>query len=414
VPWEKENMSDQSSAIVDRANNSEPSVRNLRPSGRIASLDLVRGVAMVLMAIDHVRVYSGIPAWGITFDVFFTRWITNFSAPTFVFLAGTSAYLYACKLRTRGALSQFLMIRGVWLIFVELTFLRLGWTFNFDYEHYILAGVIWMIGWSMIILATVIWLPTRVVGIIGITVVALHNVTDLFRIQLGHAFGSAGPNWLLKLLYLGGEIKLGDSGPPLMILYVLVPWVGLMFAGYGFGWVLDLPKDRRQNIFIRLGLVLTALFVLLRVLNLYGDPWPWGPKHTLFGFLSTTKYPASLEFILMTIGPMFLLWYLAERSKGRIASIVETFGRVPFFFYVIHIPLIHFAACVVSICREGHINPWLFANHPFAPGPAPDGYRWSLSLLYLVYGLCLFVLYFVCLSFVRVKHRNKADWLSYL
>jgi uncharacterized membrane protein len=414
VPWEKENMSDQSSVIVDRADNSETSVRHPRPSGRIASLDLVRGVAMILMAIDHVRVYSGIPAWGTTFGVFFTRWVTNFSAPTFVFLAGTSVYLYARKLQTRGALLKFLLIRGAWLILVELTFLRLCWTFNFDYEHYILAGVIWMIGWSMIILAAVIRLPTRVVGILGIAVVALHNVTDLFRTQLGRAFGSAGPNWLLKLLYFGGEIKLGGSGPPLMILYVLVPWVGLMFAGYGFGRVLDLPKDRQQTIFIRLGLVLTALFVLLRALNMYGDPWPWGAKHTLFEFLSTSKYPASLEFILMTIGPMFVLWYFAEQWNGRLASIVETFGRVPFFFYLLHIPLIHFAACVVSIFREGHIDPWLFANHPVAPGPAPDGYRWSLSLLYLVYGLCLFVLYFACLWFVRVKQENKAVWLSYL
>src|ERR1700679_1583551 len=163
-----ENMSDQSSVIADRVDNSEMIVRNSRPNGRIASLDLVRGVAMILMAIDHVRVYSGIPAWGTTFGVFFTRWITNFSAPSFVFLAGTSAYLYARKLQTLGPLSQFLMIRGIWLIFIELTFLRLSWTFNFDYKHYILAGVIWMIGWSMIILATVIRLPIRVVGIVGI------------------------------------------------------------------------------------------------------------------------------------------------------------------------------------------------------------------------------------------------------
>jgi uncharacterized membrane protein len=409
-----ENMSDQSSVIADRVDNSEMIVRNSRPNGRIASLDLVRGVAMILMAIDHVRVYSGIPAWGTTFGVFFTRWITNFSAPTFVFLAGTSAYLYGSKLQTRGALSKFLLARGASLMLLELTFLRLSWTFNFDYKHYILAGAIWMIGWSMIILATVIRLPTRVVGIVGIAVVALHNVTDLFRTQLERSFGGAGSNWLLKLLYFGGEIKLGSSGPPLMILYVLVPWVGLLFAGYGLGRVLDLPKHRQRTIFIRLGLVLTALFVLLRALNVHGDPWPFGPKHTVSGFLSTSKYPASLEFILMTIGPMFVLWFFAERWSGRLASIVETFGRVPFFFCLLHIPLIHFAACVASICREGHVDPWLFANHPVAPGPPPDGYRSSLSLLYLVYGLCMFMLYFACLWFMRVKQENKAVWLSYL
>ena len=188
----RKNISDKSSAVVDRWDNSEPTVRNLRRTGRIASLNLVRGIAMILMGIDHVRVYSGIPASGTTFGVFFTRRIMNFAASTFVFLAGTSAYLYARKLHSGRALSQFLVIRGIWLISVELTFLRLCWTFDLDYKHYILAGVIWMIGWSMIILATAIRLPIRVQGLIGIAIIALHNVTDLFRIQLERDFGNMG------------------------------------------------------------------------------------------------------------------------------------------------------------------------------------------------------------------------------
>jgi uncharacterized membrane protein len=405
---------DQPAEGLVRGVNPDVSAHNLSNNQRIASLDLVRGVAMVLMAIDHVRVYSGVPAWGSTFGVFFTRWVTNFSAPTFVFLAGTSAYLYGRKLHNRGGLSKFLLIRGAWLILLELTILRLSWTFNFDYAHYILAGVIWMIGWSMILLAAAVRLPVRVVGMIGLATVALHNVTNLFRTQLEHTFGSEGPNWLLKLLYFGGEIRLGGSGPPLMILYVIVPWVGLMFAGYAFGKVIDLPTERRRSIFIRLGLPLTALFVVLRALGVYGDPRPWDSEHSLFGFLSTTKYPASLEFLLMTIGPMFILWYFAERWKGQLASIVETFGRVPMFFYLLHIPLIHFAACVVSIFREGHIDPWLLANHPLAPGPPPTGYMWSLGLLYLLYALCLIVLYFACHWYSAVKQRNKSVWLSLL
>jgi uncharacterized membrane protein len=175
-------------------------------SARVTSLDIVRGVAMILMAIDHVRVYSGVPAGGPTFGVFFTRWITNFVAPAFVFLAGTSAFLYARKSSDRWSLSKFLAIRGFWLIFLELTFLRVAWTFNFDFQHYLLAGVIWMIGWSMIALAGAIYLPRPAIATIGIALIALHNITNLFRPQLAHAFGPDGPNWLLRILYFGGAV----------------------------------------------------------------------------------------------------------------------------------------------------------------------------------------------------------------
>ncbi|HEX7961171.1 MAG TPA: heparan-alpha-glucosaminide N-acetyltransferase domain-containing protein, partial [Terriglobales bacterium] len=199
---------------------------------RIASVDFARGVAMILMAIDHVRVYSGVPAGGPTPGIFLTRWITNFVAPAFVFLAGTAAFLHGRKLANRSALSRFLLVRGIWLIFLELTILRVAWTFNFDFAHYMLAGVIWMLGWCMIIMSAAVYLPTRAVGIIGLLIIALHNVTDLFRGQLAHTFGEAGPNWLLKLLYFGGAIDLGPSGPPLLILYVIVPWIGVMMAGY--------------------------------------------------------------------------------------------------------------------------------------------------------------------------------------
>lgn len=407
-------MREQSVMIVDRADALEPNIRNTARNGRIAALDIVRGVAMILMAIDHVRVYSGVPAGGPTFGVFFTRWVTNFSAPAFVFVAGTSAYLYGRKLQSKDALAKFLILRGVWLILLELTVLRLGWTFNCDYRHYILAGVIWMIGWSMMLLAAATYLPIRAVGIIGVAIIVLHNLTDVFESQLDHVFGSSGPNWLLKMLYFGGEVKLGSSGPPLMILYVLIPWVGLMFAGYSFGRVMELPTNRRRTIFLRLGLICIALFAALRSLGIYGDPWPWNAKHTVFGFLSATKYPASLEFLLMTLGLMFVLWYFAESWKGAVASIVEVFGRVPMFFYLLHIPLIHAGACVVSVFREGHLDPWLLANHPLAAGPAPDGYRWSLGLLYLVYFVCLVVLYFPCRWYAEVKQRSRNRWLSLL
>src|SRR5947207_167052 len=173
-------------------------------TSRIESLDLVRGVVMVLMAIDHVRVYSGLPAGGPTPGIFFTRWVTHFVAPTFVFLAGTAAYLHGRKLADRAALARFLLLRGAFLVLLELTVIRLAWTFNLDFAHYLLAGVIWMIGWCMIIMAGAIFLPLRAITSIGLLLIALHNMTDVFRGPITQAFGPQGPNWLLKLLYFGG------------------------------------------------------------------------------------------------------------------------------------------------------------------------------------------------------------------
>jgi len=368
---------------------------------------------MILMAIDHVRVYSGIPAGGATFGIFFTRWITNFVAPTFVFLAGTSAYLYGRKFHSRAPLSKFLAIRGAWLIFLELTILRISWTFNFDFHHYLLAGVIWMIGWSMIALSVAVYLPAKIIGIFGVLIIVLHNITDLFRAQLSHAFGTDGPNWLLRILYFGGAFRIGRSGPTLFILYVLIPWVGLMFAGYAFGRVTEKSVGLRHGIYFTLGTALTALFVALRIVGVYGDPRLWD-RHSIFGFLNTTKYPASLEYLLMTLGPMFLLWAIAERWKGGIASVIETFGRVPMFYYLLHIPLIHLAACLVSIARKGRIDPWLFANHPLVPGPVPSGYEWNLGLLYFVYAICMIVLYFPCRWYACEKRNSHSIWLSFL
>lgn len=192
---------------------------------------------------------------------------------------------------------------------------------------------------------------------------------------------------------------------------VLVPWIGVMMAGYAFGVVMQMPVERRRAICLRLGLAATAAFIVLRAVNRYGDPRPWEGG---LGFLATTKYPASLDFLLMTLGPTLVAIALAERATGRLAGVVATFGRVPFFFYVLHIPLIHAAACVVSLLREGAVNPWLFTNHPVAPGELPPGYQWSLGLLYLVFALCITALYFPCRWFARVKATRRSPWLSYL
>jgi len=383
---------------------------------RLAAIDLVRGLVVVLMAIDHVRVYSGLPAGGPTAGIFFTRWVTHFVAPAFVFLAGTSAFLHGRRLPGRSALARFLVTRGLWLILLELTVIRVAWTFNLDFAHYLLAGVIWMLGWCMVLLAGAIALPLGTLAAIGIGIVALHNVIDRFGAQIGQRFGEDGPPALLRILYFGGPVSLGSDGPPLLVLFVIVPWIGVMMAGYAYGALLERPAERRRTLALTLGAAMCIAFVVLRGLDLYGDPRPWHASRLppLLAFLNTTKYPASLSFLLMTLGPMFVMLGLAENWRGRIAAMLTTFGRVPMFYYLLHIPLIHTAAVIVSLVREGRVNPWLFGNHPMAPPPVPDGYAWSLGLLYAVFAACVVALYFPCRWFAALRATRRSGWLSYL
>ncbi len=381
----------------------------IAPPSRIASIDLIRGAVMVLMAIDHVRVYSGLPAGGPTAGIFFTRWVTHFVAPAFIFLAGTSAFFYG---RKHKDLSRFLFIRGGWLVLLELTVIRIAWTFNFDFSHYLLAGVIWVIGWCMILMAALVRLRPRTVGIIGVAIIALHNLVMPWlssHIPLGE---------LWKILYIGffeGPV----AGTPLIVLYSIIPWIGVMAAGYAFGTALVMEPARRNRVCLRLGLGATALFLVLRGSNIYGDPRPWSsttPMPALLSFLNTTKYPASLSFLLMTLGPTIALLPLLDRARGRIANWLTLFGRVPFFYYLLHIPLIHALALVVSVIRLGAVSPWLFTNHPMANPPAPEGYTWSLGLLYLVWASAIVMLYFPCRWYADLKARRTdlGGWLKYL
>ena len=375
------------------------------PLARIASVDLIRGAVMILMAIDHVRVFSGLPAGGPTPGIFFTRWVTHFCAPVFLFLAGTSALFYG---RKHGDLSRFLLTRGAWLVLLELTLLRVAWTFNFDFATYEMAGVIWVIGWCMILLAGLVKLPTAVVGAIGALIIAGHH---LIPVPSGDGVGA-----LWKILYVGfwaGPIQFGENGPNLIVLYSIVPWIGVMAAGYAFGSVLTLEPARRNRICLGLGLGAVALFVVLRGFNIYGDPRPWSgstPLPAVLSFLNTTKYPASLLFLLMTLGPTVALIPLLGGARGALARWVTVFGRVPFFYYMVHIPLIHALALVVSLIRLGEVSPWLFANHPMGNPPPPDGYAWSLPLLYLVFAVAIAILYFPCRWFAELKVR-RTDWL---
>jgi len=410
-------------------------------TGRIASIDVVRGVVMLLMAIDHVRVYSGLPAGGPTPGIFLTRWITHFVAPAFIFLAGTSAFLHGRKLAGTGALARFLLSRGLWLVFLELTILRIAWTFNFDFSHYLLAGVIWVIGWCMVLLAGLIFLPTPTLAVFGMVVVFGHNILDHYASILVPAIQNSHWAWLAQILYFGGPIQIGVHGPTLFVLYSIVPWIGVMALGYAFGRVMILDSQQRHRLCLALGTSAIALFLLLRGLNLYGDPRPWSapapaaaqqshassstatapvpPRRpqapAWISFLNINKYPASLLFLLMTLGPMFIALALLERSHGRLADTMTMFGRVPFFYYALHIPLIHLLAVFVSIFRLGSVSPWLFANHPVLVPPAPVGYVWSLGLLYLVWAITIMVLYFPCRWFAAVKQQRKdIKFLSYL
>ena len=390
----------------------------MQTSRRIHSIDVARGVVMVLMAIDHVRVYAGVPPGGPRPGVFFTRWITNFVAPAFAFLAGTSAYLLGQRMGDRRALSRYLVTRGLILVLLELTVIRVAWTFNFDFGHYLLAGVIWMLGWCMVLLAALVWLPTVAIGAFGVAIIALHNLMDFVPLNEDQ-LAQSSLAWLWQILYYGGPIQLGHNGPTLMVLYSIVPWVGVMAAGYAFGAVITLEPSRRDRICVTIGASAIVLFLLLRTIDVYGDPRHWHvtaptPMPAAFRFINTTKYPASLQFLLMTLGPTILLLPLADRARRKVGEFWATFGRVPMFYYLIHIPAIHFAAVIVSLAREGRADPWLFANHPMMNPPPPEGYTWKLSLLYAVFIVVVALLYFPCRWYARRKATNPAPWMRYI
>ena len=369
---------------------------------RVRALDIARGLVMVLMAIDHVRVYAGVPAGGPAPPLFFTRWVTHFCAPGFVFFAGASAFLRRSRLAGTAELSRHLLSRGLLIVLIELTVMRFAWTFNFDVMDYNIAGVLWMIGWSMVALAGLVWLPFNAIATLGLVIVFGHNLVDPYLRDIGGAIAESPFRWIWQFLYFGGSVTLGDSGPRIAILYSLMPWIGVMAAGYAFGRILQLPIARRNRACLMIGGAAIALFIVLRTFNIYGDPRPWNGAQPL-SFLNTTKYPASLLFLLMTLGPLIALMPLFERAGGAIANALELFGRVPLFYYVLHIPLIHVAAMVVSLIRTGSITPWLFGNHPLEPPEQPPGYRWSLWLLYLVTAVCVVALYGACRWWVERK-----------
>jgi len=386
---------------------------------RLDSVDILRGLVMVLMALDHTRgFFSNITFYPLDLTqtnvpLFLTRWITHYCAPVFVFLAGTGAFLSKTRGKTAAELSWFLFTRGLWLVFLELTFIRcFGWMYNFDF-HFIGAGVIWAIGWSMVALAALVFLPTWAITAFGVLMIAGHNAFDSVTPE------SFGPlRWLWVVLHTGGGLE-PFPGYHLGIGYPLVPWIGVMAAGYGFGSLLMREASQRRKWILALGITLTLLFILIRGLNIYGDQHPWSPQKnaifTVFSFIHCHKYPPSLAYVLMTLGPALILLSIFDAKRPWFANQLIVFGRVPLFYYLLHLPLIHGLAVLVAYARY-HQATWLFnpPQPPNSPSLAPPDNGFGLPVVYLVWIIVVLLLYPLCKWFAALKQRRRDAWLSYL
>ncbi|MBI2947990.1 MAG: DUF1624 domain-containing protein [Verrucomicrobia bacterium] len=376
----------------------QSSLPPVRP--RLDSVDLLRGLVMILMALDHTRAFfSNVTFYPLQLDrtwpiLFWTRWFTHFCAPVFVFLAGTGAFLSTTRGKTSAQLSWFLFTRGLWLVFLECTvILWFGWSFSINFRS-IGAAVIWAIGWSMVALAGLVFLPVRYIALFGIVMIAGHNLLDPLSPERFGAF-----DWLWRILHIQGPVLIGaDPAKPSFVIgvgYPLVPWIGVMAAGYAFGSMFLWEAKRRQRAILSLGLILSALFFILRAANVYGDPSAWSvqksPLYTFFSFINCTKYPPSLLYLCMTLGPALIVLACVERATPRFLEPVLVFGRVPLFYYLLHLPLIHGLAVVI---RQG--------------GPGYD-----LPVVYAVWIGVILVLYPVCRWFANVKRRRRDAWLSY-
>lgn len=383
---------------------------------RIESIDVLRGIVMILMALDHTRDFfgaAGNPADPATASValFFTRWITHLCAPTFFFLTGTGAYL-ARRRRSTAELSRFLFTRGLLLIVLEVTVVRcLGYQFNFDYRLTLLI-ILWALGWSMIALAALVHLPVAAVTAFGVALIASHNLLDFVQPA---SFGSFA--WLWSILHAPGFVATGVR--TVFVAYPLVPWIGVTAAGYGFGQLFGWASDRRRAFLLRTGVVLTLGFIVLRLINGYGDPVKWSSQasaaKTFLSFLNATKYPPSLMYVLMTLGPPMLILWLLDRGTPRLLRPALVFGRVPLFYFLLHFPLIHLLAIVVCAARFGDVH-WMFQSPTLADFPVtrPPGWGYSLPVVYVVWVSAVFALYPLCRWFAELKQRRSDAWLSYL
>lgn len=379
---------------------------------RVHSVDVMRGLVMVVMALDHTRDYFSAAPFDPTdlahtnAALFFTRWITHFCAPVFFFLTGFSAYLSAWRERTKMNLSVHLGIRGLWLILLEMTVVNFAWTFRLD-DSNIGLGVLWGLGWSMVILAVLVQWPKVLVAVFGVLLILGHNEFDGLSAE-----DLDLPVYLWTILHVPGEIKLTPflSVSPY---YSLIPWVGVTATGYAFGpQLLRLLREKR-SVLVLLGALLTCSFVILRLQNGYGDSRPWSAQPTagltFMSFLNTSKYPPSLLYLLMTLGPAIGMLPLLERAHNRLASFFVVFGRVPLFFYLTHLYVIH-ALAVAAGSLTGH-DAGLFMD---SFGRFPAGYGFSLPVVYAVWTAIVLVLYPMCRRFGDLRAGRRFKILSYL
>ena len=418
--------------------NPEPAKPERR---RIDSIDLLRGIVMVIMMLDHTRdfVHSG----AFNFDptdltkttpaVFFTRWITHFCAPVFVFLAGTGAYLQLSRGKSKKELSKFLVTRGLWLILLELTVVKWGVWFNLDFRLLAMLQVIWVLGVSMIVLAALIHLPIRVIAGFGLLMIALHNLLDRFEVPGWNGPGTAVPTFAQKLWIILHQSPfkafpiLGDPSPVVVVIYSLIPWIGVMAVGYAFGVLYTKDVRERRRWLLIIGGVATALFFALRAINLYGDPSKWASQKnalfTVMSFLNTTKYPPSLLFLLMTLGPsiMALAWFeklpvviaSGKSLAGRLGDAFVTFGRVPLFFYLLQWYTAHLMGVIAGLVA-GQPVAWQFASPVDKFTSLPTGIGFPIWVVYLCWIIGVLLLYPLCKWFAGVKARRRDWWLSYL
>lgn len=394
-----------------------------RGSGRNRSLDALRGLVMVLMALDHVRdfvhhdaaLYSPTDLTRASGALFLTRWVTHFCLPVFMFCAGVGAKLWLRNGRSIPQLSRFLLTRGLWLMVLEVTVMRLGYNFNFSLNSPWLLLILWGFGVSMVAFAALVWLPER--WLVGVSVVGIlaSNCLDFVP-----APGSGARLWIWTIFRQPGFVKVGNGG--FVTPYPLIPWVLVMSAGYCFGSLVARPRPELQRISGGLGAAMCAGFVALRAWNHYGDPAPWthmrSALFTVLSFLNCTKYPGSLDFVLMTLGPALLLFSLFCRLDLRSGNPLVVFGRVPLFYFILHFYLIHVIAVVIDFVRYGGAAlAFTFMPVPSMGGEAklfPASYGIPLWGVYVVWSFVLVALYPICVWYGRVKGQRRGGLLQYL